>query len=35
MRDMRDMREETVVPNQGNWDKVGRDKRAGIRQVVR
>jgi len=25
------MRDETGVPNQGNWNKVGGDKRAGIR----
>jgi len=29
------MRDETGVPNQGNWNKVGKDKRAGIRLVVR
>jgi len=23
------MREETGIPNQGNWNKVGKDKRAG------
>ena len=28
------MRDETGVPNQGNWNKVGKDKRAGILPLV-
>jgi len=28
------MRDETGVPNQGNWNKVAKDKKAGIRLVV-